>query len=249
MTPLESSLVEQDGEGRTTELRTLRPLRRHAKRTISRPEALGAIYIDFEGCQGEPPSLMGILQEDAFEQIVLSQELASAAEAKGLRAASGAAVLEGLLACALQEGRRICAFSEHELHAAREHWGIDLEPVYVNARPVVKRWWNRVQPGERPLEWSQEALERAMGILRPQNLRSGHAARRLRDVRTQLQRRRTYAKLTGTAKAKWTTLLKYNRLDVEHMAAMVRRAAGDVADGSLASRPTRLTGARQGTSI
>jgi hypothetical protein len=47
-----------------------------------------------------------------------------------------------------------------------------------------------------------------------------------RLVRTQLQRRGSFDRLTPTAKGKWTKLLRYNETDVRNLRAMVRAAAG-----------------------
>ena len=61
------------------------PKKKNPHASISSAEAERAIYIDFEGFQDKSPSLIGVLVENDFEQIVLDPELESAARAKSMR--------------------------------------------------------------------------------------------------------------------------------------------------------------------
>ena len=60
------------------------PKKKNPHASISSTEAGRAIYIDFEGFQDKSPSLIGVLIEDKFEQIVLDPGLVSAASAKAM---------------------------------------------------------------------------------------------------------------------------------------------------------------------
>ena len=60
-------------------------MRKHQESRRATPaEARSGIYIDFEGRKGECPSLIGILIDERFEQVILDPVLAPPARAKGL---------------------------------------------------------------------------------------------------------------------------------------------------------------------
>ena len=67
------------------------------------------IYIDFEGFMDKTPSLLGILVEDEFEQVVLDPSLRLAAIAKDLRISTLEAEVRSLVKRCEQEGRKIVA--------------------------------------------------------------------------------------------------------------------------------------------
>ena len=207
--------------------------------TLTPTDAKRAIYVDFEGYRDHAPALIGILVEDEFEIVVLDEALQSAAAAKACRTTDGAVALRELAERARAEGRRICAFGNHERDAAREYFDVDLEDIYVNGHRLVKAWWRHTRPGQRPPRrshrrrrwqplgrWTLEFFERGLGLHRSRHLRAGHATSRLRHVRAQLQPRGSFDRLTPTAKSKWTKLLRYNETDVRNLRAMVCAAAG-----------------------
>lgn len=192
----------------------------------SHNEVARAIYIDLEGFVDTSPSLVGMLVEDLFEQIVLDPGLATAAQAKGLRSVSPKKYFEWLLRRAKSEDRRICAFTRHELTTVAKHFDIDLSTVYLDGHKLAKSWWKRSHPGIRPdAGWSQAFFEEQLGLERPRHLRGGNATSRIRSVTDQLERHGAYEQLRPVAKGKWTKLLAYNELDVRHLASIVRAAA------------------------
>lgn len=188
-----------------------------------------AIFLDLEGFMDCAPALAGWKVDGRFRQIVLDPKLRPAAEVRGIESSTGRAFFAELEELARRERRRVCAFTRHELNVARDHFGVDLGACYLDGHKLAKRWWNRLRPCERPTEWSLEAFEKCLGLERPRILGAGHASQRLRHVRDQLERRGSWRALTPTAKGKWTKLLSYNRLDVEHLEALVSRAARDLA--------------------
>lgn len=193
-------------------------------------EADRAIYLDLEGFMDSAPALAGWRIDGCFHQIVLDPKLRPAAEVRDIEVSTGRAFFGELEAMARRERRRVCAFTRHELNVVREHFGVDLRACYLDGHKLAKRWWNRLRPCERPADWSLEAFERCLGLERPRIFGAGHASQRLRHVRDQLVRRGSWEALTPTAKGKWTKLLSYNRLDVEHLETLVIRAARDLAD-------------------
>jgi hypothetical protein len=203
------------------------PRTANPRRHITPAEVARAVYLDFESFQDQQPALVGYQIEDHLHQVVTDAVLAPAARAKDLRVATFEEIMTELVRVARQEHRRIVAYSEHEMHVTREFSPVDLEPFYADGRRILKRWWNRLRPFERPREWTLAEFERCAGIERPKHLRCGHATARLRFVRDQLAARGRYEKLTRTAKAKWTKLLAYNELDVRNLRTLVMGAAHD----------------------
>ena len=87
------------------------------------------------------------------------------------------------------------------------------------------------EPCARSAEWSLAGFEECLGIERPPHFGYQKAAKRLRDMLTQLGRRFEYDLLTPVAKAKWTKLLDYNAVDVESLVRLVRRVGDDLGLG------------------
>lgn len=195
----------------------------------SAEEASRAIYIDFEGFKNKPPALIGILVDCAFRQVVLDPVLKIAGDAKGLSVREGQEVLERLLIRAQDEGRRIAAFTQHESFKAMEHFGIDLDPVYLNAHWLGKRWW---KDGRTPLgkakkgqKFSLDEFVRLLGLEPvPGHLGNQRATKKLKAIRDQCLKKEDYEAVSSGAKRHWTNLLTYNKLDVEHVAKLVRTA-------------------------
>ena len=197
-------------------------------RNITPGEARRAIYIDFEALAGHEPCLVGYSVDEEPIQVVTDDRLQSAADAKGLSVTPFGRLMGELHQRAVMEGRRIVAFSEHELRVTEEWCGIHLGDHYADGRKIGKRWFNRLEPCIRPTEWSLAEFEKCLGIERPPHFGYQKAAKRLRDVLAQLERRSEYHLLTPVAKAKWTKLLDYNAMDVESLVRLVRRAADDL---------------------
>jgi hypothetical protein len=189
--------------------------------TLDREAAIGAIYVDFEGYVGKPPSLIGVAIGPAFTQVVLDTGLRLAAEAKGLQVQKGSSVVEGLLARATRENRRIVAFSQHEKRICKEFYGIDLSPVYADARFIAKKSSSREYSklGRRPK--SLKEYLRSIGYSRQTCLGERQSTQRLRAVTGMCAKRGSYEALTRTVKAKWTKALENNRVDVIGMKELV----------------------------
>jgi len=197
-------------------------------RNIMPSEAKRAIYIDFEALADHEPALVGYSVDEKPTQVVTDDRLRSAADAKGLSVTPFGRLMGELHQRAVTEGRRIVAFTQHELRVTKEWCGIDLGDHYADGRKIGKWWFNRCEPCTRPTEWSLAGFEKCLGIERPPHFGYQKAAKRLRDVLVQLERRSEYDRLTPVAKAKWTKLLDYNAMDVESLVRLVRRAADDL---------------------
>ena len=193
---------------------------------MSPEEAASAVYVDFEGYEESTPALIGCLVEGHFAQVVTDPALYVAGGAKRLETTEFISAWSVIEDRARMEDRKIVAYSTHEMKIVLEYCDTDIFDIFVNARTVIKSWWNRTGARPRPTDWGQKAVERALGLKRPRHLAGGNATRRLRFVSDQIATRGSFDALTPTAKAKWTKLLRYNELDVRHMLSIVETAAG-----------------------
>lgn len=190
--------------------------------TISVSEGKRAIYIDFEGFEDHPPSFIGVLVDGNFEQIILDERLSLAAQAKGLAVKSGTGVIGSLLKKATDEGRRIVAYSQHEKQVCLKHYGIDLSPVYADARFIAKKWRTRALSMIEPKPRSLKDYLTIIGYERGAYLGDKQSTQRIRAVQEMLLKKGNYADLTATVKAKWSKVLEHNSIDVMGMEALVK---------------------------
>jgi len=188
---------------------------------ISLAEAQRAIFIDFEGFVKETPSLIGICIEKSFEQIVLTEDLRSAANAKNLRFIDGNTLIKQLVNQAKKENRRIVAFSTHELAKCREYFNVDLSPFYCNANSVAKAWKRKKFPEIKKRFSGLKQYLSFIGFERGAYLGDRQSTQRIQSVRKMLAVKGDYEKLTPTVKAKWTKLLEHNEIDVLGMKKLV----------------------------
>lgn len=66
----------------------MRTSTRNGHASISIADAEKAIYVDFEGFEDQPPSLLGILIDGSLTQVILDSRLTPAAAAKGCQTAT-----------------------------------------------------------------------------------------------------------------------------------------------------------------
>ena len=201
--------------------------KKHYKQITPR-EAFRAIYIDFEGFMKDSPSLIGIACEYEFTQFVLSEPLYPAGEAKGLKGASLERVAQGLVARSNDEDRLIVGYSQLERNLLQEYGQVDVQQRYRDARMIGRRWINRVRRGE-VVEWGLMDLLQFMGYEVPTHLAKGLVTKRLRGVLQGLEvNDGRYEELTPVQKAKWTKLLRYNRVDCLATRDLMLRAASEI---------------------
>jgi len=181
-----------------------------------------AIYIDFEGFMDKAPSLIGVAIGSKFYQVALDDDLRLAAAAKKIPVRDGDELVRDLLERAIREKRRIVAFSPCEKRICKKYYQLDLSPVYVDANRIVKKWVAKAYPELKRRPKSLKAYLKLIGYERAACLGERQAAQRIRAVRGMCMRRGSYEALTGCAKAKWTKLLAYNRIDVLGMRELCR---------------------------
>lgn len=193
------------------------------ERSLTSKMVKRAIYIDFEGFMDKAPSLIGVAIGSKFYQVVFDEGLRLAAAAKKIPVRPGDELVKALFERAMREHRRIVAFSPCEKRICRKYYELDLSPVYADANRIVKKWIAKAYPELKRRPKSLKAYLRLIGYERATCLGERQAAQRIRAVRGMCLRRGSYEALTGCAKAKWTKLLEYNKIDVLGMRELCRR--------------------------
>jgi len=184
----------------------LTPQQRTYESSLTRDEVRRAIYIDFEGFADQAPTLIGYSFDQRFIQVVFDRALESAASAKGLSVQDSQVVVARLWGRAKYERRRIVAFSQFDKNLSLDKLGVDLSPVYADARLIARKWLGRLK-GRHP-NWKQKhpnwETERGLknfldliGYHRPKHLGMEKTTSRIQAVRDQLMKRRSFDKLTG----------------------------------------------------
>jgi hypothetical protein len=218
---------------------------------VSPSEAERAIYIDFEGTQNEPPSLLGIFYRtsggtERLRQFVFDPALIKAAEAKSESLGAGNCVpvasvevaLRRLLRFAEDENRMLVCWSNRESEAIvatgltedeKNRYGLRL----INALVPARRWRRRFHPQlefQSNFRIKKNALHHYMitvGFDVPWPFGPGTAAKRIRDVREQIEKRGSYENVTSVAKGKWSKLLKHNEYDCKGTRAVFIKVCQD----------------------
>lgn len=187
-------------------------------------EAKRAFYVDCEGFANKPPSLIGILCEEDFRQVVLDPALAPAAVAKELEVCALSDVVTDLIHRCRAEGRLLIGYSLHELDLFRDYARVDCSSFYRDAKRIATRWWNRSHPDTRREDRSLKSFLTDINFEIPSRLGIQKATARLRAVRDGLMKHKHYHCLTAVTKGKWTKLLDYNWFDCAGMNALVMHA-------------------------
>lgn len=198
-------------------------------RSLSAAESERAIFVDFEGFQDQPPSLIGMLVDGSLTQVVLDPRLTAAASAKGCRVAALRDVALALKRWCQQGNRKLVGYSQHELRVFSDYADVDFRDEYRDARMIAKRWWNICRPGVPRPDHSLKTFLAAIGKPCPSYFGERKMTSRLRSVIGMLSTRRTYAALTPVVKAKWRKVLSYNEYDCRGMQALVAIASREIA--------------------
>ena len=190
---------------------------------MSPHEAQTAVYASFEGLQDRPPSLAGFLVDDELTQIVCDRALMPAAAEKGLPFAEFVDLAAELRDRCRLESRALVTCSDRALIDLRQHAGIDC--VCHDAREIGGRWVERRHPEREPRKLHLADLVQLIPGDRFPQLGNQSSAKRLRAVRTMLERKGSYELLTGTVKGQWTKLRQHNESECRGMQAVVVEAA------------------------
>lgn len=213
---------------------------------ISTKEAERGIYIDFEGFEEKPPTLLGILIDNHLEQVVLDPEMELVAAARGHRLCSLDAEARRLLKLSSDEQRLIIAYSQHERKQIVTYAQIDIGGHYRDARMIAKRWRITLHL-DKPLAGNglKDFLE-FIDFSRRSHLGQRKSTKRIRAVRDGIRAKHSYHALTAVQKAQWTKLLEHNAIDCHGMRALSVLAARELEE--LTSGASAQRGRRGGSS-
>jgi hypothetical protein len=163
--------------------------------SLTREDARAAFYIDFEGFMNKLPTLMGYCCDRHFVQVVFDRALQSAASAKGLSVQEGQTAVANLLRRAKGEGRRIVAFSQFDKNVSFDELGVDLSPVYADARLIARQWlkqlkrhhpnWHKTSPNW-DIDRKLKSFLELIGYHRPIHLGIEKTTSRIKHVKDQL---------------------------------------------------------------
>ncbi len=204
-----------------------------AFKRLTADEAARALYIDFEGQTDKAPVLLGILRrrgradEPSVFQVVVDPEFEAAGPTlRGFQQAVAVVVQR-----AESGGRRIVAWTEHELEVVRRLRDEDPDLVarferrYVNALAVAKRWANRLHPAEKPAGGELGGYLAMIGYSVPRDAGPGHVGDTIRALRPTLAAGRP---LTARQQERWGQLLSHNRHDCAGMREVCLRATSEL---------------------
>jgi hypothetical protein len=196
-----------------------------SEKKISKVDVERAIYIDFEGFMKHPPSLIGIMCEDDFWQVVLVEDLILAAQAKNIKFDDGKNLISNLIHRAVDEDRKIVAYSSFEKEQCHRWYDLDISSLYVNANLVARSWKKIAFPQEK-ISGLKDYLK-LINYPRGDHLGIKQSTQRIKSVSEMIAKKGSYELLTTTQKGKWTRLLNHNRIDVEGMKALMLRATNN----------------------
>ena len=212
-----------------------RSLERKYSKTLTRDEADRAIYIDFEGREEKPPSLVGVLVDNVYSAIILNPEFKSVAENRKLFEQPLEQFVTDTLSTACRERRVIVAWSEHELNTMQEFNDGTLEERYRNANKLVKNFfktkptfkklkkeikksakWNKNKVGLKDLLWLDYVK-----YVYPTHLKSFSPAKAISRMEDQLAKYSDYLKVSPGTKRSFSNLITYNEHDCRGMSHLI----------------------------
>ncbi|MBT4096564.1 MAG: hypothetical protein HOM68_23335 [Gemmatimonadetes bacterium] len=181
------------------------------------------MFIDIKGPRDGAPVLVTCIAggeggtDLVPEQTVTDTAFADAALAKDLRVQAFGDLMEDLVERCYDEGRRLFTFDTDLLDHARRHahTGGGLVEILTDVKPALRHRQAQLtkQPRGKRGDLGLSDYLRHAGLPLAPHLGSKQGAQRLRYVRQQLLKHNAYASITGTAKAKWTKLLRQGEQD------------------------------------
>ena len=215
-----------------TQQEKIRP--KASKQKLTAEELKRAIYVDYEGNIKLPPTLLGWYFDGKYKAAILEplfETCENRYKAKGIYVEDHAQLVLELIQKAEDEGRLIVSWSEHDfVLMSKVISATDLERLKVVYRNAIRtaRPWYRNKYGPLPEKASLDFFEDFLGFQVPERFGLGLVGNALRLIREQIKEGRGYADLTDTAKNGWTTVVRHNKLDLEGMAYVLKRATVDI---------------------
>lgn len=220
--------------------RKRRTRKRRAKLSLAQSEK--AIYIDFEGCRGKSPVLLGMLVAPmagvpGVAQYVVDPAFETASEATACTAVDLDDLVRSLTDRAEREERRIVTWSEHDLNLVRDYCSADtyrrFAPRYRNARALSEKWREKLYP---EVEFHDPTLGNALAnYLKmiayevPEAFGAGKTGEHLRRLARPLSKGKSWDDLSDDQRGYWRDVLGHNQHDCDGMYRVCQRAASELA--------------------
>lgn len=201
---------------------------------LTAAEVARAVYVDYEGNVGRPPTLLG-WREDGRTDGAIIEPLFSTCEdrwrAHNIFVREHAGLVKELITRAEQQDRRIVSWSEHDWRhmmqiLGEEVWQARLCEVYRNAIQTARPWYRR-HHGRLPQAATLHFFLTLFGEEPPEIFGLEVVGTSLRLLRSQLAEQRKYADLTPTARKSWVRVVKHNRLDLVGMELVMKRVTAE----------------------
>ena len=209
---------------------------------LSLAEVQNALYIDFEGRTGCPPVLLGTLAAPAaglsdVVQYVVDPVFAVTGAATNCTVIALDELVSALVDRAINEGRRIVAWSEHDLDVVRDHCSPAtyqrFAARYRNARAFADRWREQLHPHvvfDTPGR-KENALANYEDMIRyevPERFGPGKTGEHLRRLIPPLTRGKIWDELSPAQRGYWDDVLGHNQHDCVGMYEVCKRAASEL---------------------
>lgn len=189
--------------------------------------------MDFEGNRDRPPTLLGVMVEEALDQYVVEEVFRSCCDRNRARAMWQPLpeCLHALLNRAVQEERVLISWSRHDrdlILKACPELQTPLEAVWRNAIRTARAWRYRIQPDMTGPHTLAAYMHRLAWEV-PEEVGTGTPGAHLRALRTALSRpSRQWSSLTASQKRRWRAVLRHNRHDLHGMKRVLIRMAADL---------------------
>ena len=214
------------------------------KKLLTVHEARSAIYLDFEGCTGKAPVLLGVLRPGpdgtpAAQQVVLDAHFAPAARAHDLEVAVIEDVIGRLVRESESKGQLLVGWSSHEIEVVQGYCSEGLArrfaDRYFDAKAAAKAARGRLGIELPPVRGREtgHALARYLrflGVSVAPSHGPNRTGRTIRILDEAFARHGEWSGLTRGQKARWTSLLGHNRVDIEGTRTVALWATAALAD-------------------
>ena len=173
-----------------------------------------SIILDFEGFIDKPPTLCGVWFKEVFKIFVFESELKGVCNDSDILYSDLTEFLKQKLEDCQKHNLKIIGYTQRELNVFIDS-GIDMSLFYVDAKRLLKSWFIKNDPINRPRPFALDSVLTKLGYPDYQFWGKQKTTKRIKDVRDQLiNRSQNYSLLTSTTKGKWTKIYKYNKQDV-----------------------------------
>ncbi len=185
------------------------------------------LFLDLKGPHDGLPVLATCISVAERIQCVTDMAFADAGLAKDLRVIAFEDWLSDLVERCHDEGTRIYTFDTQLLNAAHGHPPLAsrLEAILTDVKPLLREWHGQKSAKGKRREPTLADFLRHAGLAVTPSIGSPQTAQRLRYVRQQLLKHGAYVSITGTAKSKWTKLLKQGEQDCAGLQCLMESLA------------------------